>query len=255
MSWEAGWLLKNFVAAALLPPLNGLLLLVLAILLRHRVRLAWSLVGLAVALLTVQSLKPVGQWLLAPIELAAGDPVLLPGKIRDAGAIVILGGGRYRNAPEYGADTVSAETLVRLRYGARLARESGLPVLMSGGRPTGDGASEASAMAQVFREWQLPVRWIEEGSSDTADNAAGTARLLAGAGISRVVLVTQAFHMPRARRSLETVGVTVVPAPTDFYAQRPLSLPDYLPQTEGMRWVRWGLRERIGELWYRWRNE
>lgn len=252
---DIAWVTKNIAGAVMLPPLNAMLLIALALLLRARQRLAWSLVGVGLALLAVQSLKPVGQWLLAPIEAAAGSPVILPDQLRSAGAVVILGGGRYRNAPEFGADTVASETLVRLRYGARLARESGLPVLMSGGNPDGSGISEAAAMAQVFREWQLPVRWIEGDSSDTADNAAGSARLLKSAGISRVLLVTQAFHMPRARRSLEATGLQVIPAATDFYAQRPLALPDYLPQAEGMRWVRWGLRERIGQLWYRWRHD
>lgn len=252
---DLAWVTKNILAAALLPPLNAMLVIALAIVLRARQRLAWMLVGAGLALLGVQSLKPVGQWLLAPVEAAAGKPVILPDQLRSAGAIVILGGGRYRNAPEFGADTVSSETLVRLRYGGLLARESGLPVLMSGGRPAGGGLSEAAAMARVFHEWRLPVRWIEGAASDTADNAVGAARLLRSAGIGRVLLVTQAFHMPRARRSFEAAGLQVVPAPTDFYAQRPLSLPDYLPQSEGMRWVRWGLRERIGQIWYRWRHE
>lgn len=252
---DIAWVTKNIAAAAMLPPLNAMLLIALAMLLRARQRLAWSLVGAGLVLLGLQSLKPVGQWLLAPVEAAAGSPAILPDQLRSAGAIVILGGGRYRNAPEFGGDTVSGETLVRLRYGARLARESGLPVLMSGGKPDGHGVSEAAAMAKVFHEWRLPVRWMEGDSADTADNAAGTVRLLKSAGVGRVVLVTHAFHMPRARRTLEAAGLAVIPAPTDFYAHRPLSLPDFLPQSEGMRWVRWGLRERIGQLWYRWRHE
>lgn len=251
---DPAWLTKNLISASLLPPLNGLLLLLAALLLRRRVRLAWGLAACAAVLLAVQSLKPVGQWLLAPVEAAAGDPVVRPERLREAGAIVILSGGRYRGAPEYGGDTVSGETLVRLRYGARLARASGLPVLMSGGKPDGAGSSEAAAMAQVFGEWGLAVRWLEEQSSDTADNAADSARILRTAGIGRVVLVTHAYHMPRARRSLEVAGLAVIPAPTDFYANRPLTAVDYLPQAEGMRWVRWGLRERIGQWWYRWRH-
>ncbi len=48
---------------------------------------------------------------------------------------MVLGGGRYRDAPEYGNDTVGEYTLVRLRYAAKLHRETGFPLLVTGGRP------------------------------------------------------------------------------------------------------------------------
>ena len=59
-------------------------------------------------------------------------PVTLA-QARSAQAIVILGGGVRRNAPEYGGDTVGRLTLDRVRYGAFVARATGLPVLVTGG--------------------------------------------------------------------------------------------------------------------------
>ena len=58
-------------------------------------------------------------------------------------AIVVLGGGRDLDAPEYGGDTIRPRTLARLRYAARLSRETGLPVIPSGGNPGAVGVAEA----------------------------------------------------------------------------------------------------------------
>ena len=48
-------------------------------------------------------------------------------------AIVILSAGRRTYAPEFGGETVDALALERLRYGADVARQTQLPVLVSGG--------------------------------------------------------------------------------------------------------------------------
>lgn len=251
MDLNIAWVVKNVVGTILLPPLNGLLLLVLAYFCRARRGVAWGLAVGGVVLLTVCSLKPVGQLLLAPLEHEAGFSAPAGQQLREAGAIVVLGGGRYRDAPEYGSDTVTAETLVRLRYAALMARRSGLPVLMSGGRPEGGGLSEAEVMARIFEdEWGLRVRWRESGSNDTGDNAREAARLLRAAGVRRVVLVTHAYHLPRARRLFEQAGLAVVPAATGYLSRQPLVPQDWLPQTEGMRWVRLALHEWIGIAWY-----
>jgi uncharacterized SAM-binding protein YcdF (DUF218 family) len=122
-----GWLFTNFLAAFLLPPANGLLLIGLGWLLWHRrPRLARGLVGGGTLLLLVLSLPAVGDAMLRTLE-GDGANAQAP---RQAQAIVVLGGGRYRGAPEYGGDTVSAMTLPRLRYAARLQRETGLPLLV-----------------------------------------------------------------------------------------------------------------------------
>ena len=255
MEYSVGWLLKKLLGATLFPPLNGILLLLLGFALRRWRRIAWTLATLAVVLLVAGSLKPVGQWLLAPLEARSGFAPLAPAAWQGAGAIVVLGGGRYRAAPEYGEDTVTEEALSRLRYGAVLFRRSGLPVLVTGGRPDGGGVSEAEAMARILeREWQVPVRWREEGSDDTADNARESARLLKAAGIKRVLLVTHAYHMPRAQALFAAAGVETVPAATVYFSRRPLSPADWLPQAEGMRWVRLALHEWVGLLWALWRG-
>lgn len=207
--------LKKLTALALLPPLGPLLLIGLGLLLARRHRrsgfsLAWLGLATALALITPAC---VG-WLLRGLETA---PVISRDALAQGQAIVIPGAGKRRHAPEYGGETVNRLALERLRYGARLARRSGLPVLVSGGAPTGD-APEAELMRQALEEdFGVSVKWVERASRDTRENAQFSAVLLKGAGVKTIVLVTHAAHMPRAQAAFEAEGLRVIPAPTAWF--------------------------------------
>jgi uncharacterized SAM-binding protein YcdF (DUF218 family) len=245
------WLFTNILAALLLPPLNGLLLAGLGWgLWKCRPRLARTLVGSGLALLFLLSLPVVGNSMLRTLE---GEPVT-PAQLQQAQAIVVLGGGRYRESPEYGGDTVGNGTLLRLRYAAKLQRETGLPILVTGGKPDGGDMSEAETMRRVLdNEFNVPVRWIEGASNNTRENARYSAELLGRDGIAHVLLVTHAWHMPRAMGSFVAAGITVSPAPTLFH-QEPQTPLDYLPRPEGLHSSRYAMHEWIGLLWYRLRG-
>src|SRR4030095_2797202 len=99
-----------------------------------------------------------------------GSPMLDLDRARSAQAIVILGGGTRRDAPEYGGDTLGELTLERVRYGARVARLTGLPVLVTGGSVLG-GETEAKLMRQSLEaEFSGGVRWAEDRSRNNHDN-------------------------------------------------------------------------------------
>lgn len=252
------WLLTNLLASFLLPPTNGLLPALLGLaLLRRRPRLGRGLIAFGLLLLTALSLPIVAKALLAPLESAYPPLSREHLGALDVDAIVILGGGRYQRAPEFGgADDVSPLTLVRLRYGALLARESGKPVLVTGGRPDGEGMSEAAAMsAALVRDFAIQPRWTEAGSNNTRENARYSAQILLPLGVRRVALVTHAFHMPRAVAAMEAAGFAVVPAPTAFLAGRAPATPlDFLPNYGVMQRSGFALHEAIGMVWYRWRG-
>lgn len=242
------FLLKNLLGTLLLPPGNGLVLLGLAAMFRRR-RAAFGLALLGGGLLLAQSLPIVAQHLVATLEDRAGGVFVTP---RGAGAIVILGSGLNTGAAEYAGDTVTDRSLVRLRYGATLARRLQLPVLISGGVPQNASRAEADVMASLAeKEFGVTVRWQESASKDTADNARMSAALLKAAGIHKVVLVTQAFHMPRAQRLFEAAGLEIVPAPTDFKGRRdrPLEIFDFLPQAKALHTSYYALHEWLGLAW------
>jgi uncharacterized SAM-binding protein YcdF (DUF218 family) len=192
------------------------------------------------------------------LRLLEGDTALSAAELAQpsAQAIVILAGGRNLDAPEYDhADTVNMHTLERVRYGAWLHRHSGLPILVTGGKVFDTTQpAEAELMRQILtEEFQIPVRWIETTSRNSWENAAFSQTILKTAGIERIYLVTQAWHMPRARMAFEAVGLEVLPAPTGFLhgdGDTPLIL-DFLPSSMALLTNYYIAHELIGNVWYR----
>ena len=241
----------NAVSALLLPPLNLVLVCTVGLLLHRRhPRLGLALGGGALGLLLLLSTPAGALLLVAPLECRTA--ALGSARGTGAQAIVVLGGGRISDAPEYdGNDIPSIQALTRLYYAARLQRESGLPLLTTGGMPDGAAVSEAAIMARVLREeFSRPVAWMEGRSNTTAENAQFSAPILRQAGVRRILLVTDAIHMPRSRAVFEKTGLAVIPAPTIFFSHERLTALDFLPSGEGLRRSHYAMHEWIGLVWY-----
>lgn len=244
------WFVTNLVSAILLPPLNLLLAALVGLLVaRWYPRLGRALLIGSLALL----------WLCATpyfaedaLHLLEGSPKAVDTQAQPADAIVVLGSGTYFDAPEYGADTVSETTLVRLRYAARLQRETGKPLLVAGGKPHGNDLPEAHQMQAVLeQEFKAPVRWAEDASDNTLENARYSYQILQQAGIKRIYLVTHAWHMPRSILAFKSAGFDVVPAPTAFTTRYQTDLLSFVPRAEALRDSKIFMHEIIGLLWYR----
>jgi uncharacterized SAM-binding protein YcdF (DUF218 family) len=205
----------------------------------------------------------VGLWLMSlPVVVEYAARQLEPdsalsaadgsGLARHGQAIVVLGAGRERGDPAWGEDAPSLLGAERLRYAARLARASGLPLLTSGGLHYGSPPSEAAIMARSLeQDFAQSVRWQEAQSLTTWENAEQTARLLLPQGIKRVVLVTQAAHMLRARWCFERAGFEVLMAPVGFLSvpnARPLG--GWLPESKALWQNAQLLNEAFGRLVY-----
>ena len=195
--FHMSWFFTNLISEFLLPPLNLLLVAVLGLWLWHkRPLVARLLLTASVFLLWLLSTPYFAEALLHGLE---GEPYVTDTKKPLADAIVVLGGGTHFHAREYGGDTVNKDTLERLRFAAKLHRETGKPILVTGGAPRGNSLSEAEQMKQVLEhEFNVPVQWTEGASDNTLENARLSRQLLNQAGISRIYLVTHAWHMPRA---------------------------------------------------------
>lgn len=249
------WFITNVVAAFLLPPLSLLLLLALGILLLYRRhRLARPLIFASFGLLWVASTPYFAEGALHLLEAQTAplDESRPSSQPQAADAIVILGGGTYFHAPEYGGqDTVSDKTLVRLRYGAKLQRETGKPILVTGGEPFGNGISEAQQMrSSLEQDFHVPVSWTEDESDNTFENAYFSFRILQHAGIRKVYLVTHAWHMPRAAEIFRRAGFEVIEAPTAFTTRYRVDLLAFLPRADALRDSQIFTHEVIGLLWY-----
>lgn len=250
--------LSKLLGPLLVPPAVNVLLAVLGFVLwRFWRRLGVALVVLAVASLYLLSLNPVSRVLLSSLERYPPlDLRALEG--RDVGAIVVLGAGRRSAAPEYGGDTVNELALERLRYGARVFRATRSPVLLTGGRVRGEDFSEALLMKETMvDDFRVPVVWTEDRSRNTAENAAYTSELLLGEGISEVVLVTHAWHMPRAVEAFRNAGLQVLPGPTGFTrasSARKGPSRAWLPTAKALQRSAWAVHEYLGRGWYQLRQ-
>lgn len=244
------WFATNLISAFLLPPLSLLLTAVLGILLaRSYPRLGRALLLGSLALLWLCATPYFSD---AAMHLLEGPPRAVDTQAQPADAIVVLGGGTYFHAPEYGADTVGDFTLVRLRYAAKLQRETGKALLVTGGKPLGNDLSEAQQMKSVLeQEFKVPVRWAEDASDNTLENARYSYQLLQKSGIKRIYLVTHAFHMPRSIMAFRAAGFEVVPAPTAFTTNYRTDLLSFVPRATAMRNSMYFTHELIGLLWYR----
>jgi uncharacterized SAM-binding protein YcdF (DUF218 family) len=252
---DAIWLATNILKALLLPPTPLLAIALFALLAARRARWIRGAGIAALALLIVLSMPAVGAALLALLE--ADAPPLAPERIAQlkgsAATIVILGGGRRLGAlDEPGQETISEASLERCVYGARLARVSGLPVIVSGGKPEGQGTlPEAQLMARVLHD-DLGVGSIqvEDKSYETLQNARNVARLLGGGQDKRVVLVTHFYHMRGAAAAFAAQGFEVMRAPMGHHTSAPRSALDFLPNAGGLRDSSIALREFLRRVWY-----
>ncbi len=247
-------LLKPLLTTLVLPPASLLLLIGLGLLLAARKKATGLLLAFAAAtLLWLLSCHAVAVWLsqsllphYPPLPVAAlkASPVQ---------AIVVLGGGVHPVAPEYGEPQASAAAAMRLRYGAWLARQSGLPVAFAGG--IGWGAADTQALSEgevarraALQDYSLALRWIDSQSRDTAENARLLRPLLAKDNIQRIALVTHAWHMPRALAAFEQAGFTVTPAPMAFILPSRHGLLQWTPSADGLGTSQLVLKEWLGLL-------
>ncbi len=253
---------KPVIAALLLPPVPFLLLtLIGARLLLPRRGLGWLMILVSVALLWVSACSGAAYGL---IQLALRPPAALSFDrihelraevaARKPVAIVILGGGAEDFAPEYGVSSLQDPSLQRLRYGLWLSRETGAPVAYSGGVGWGqEGATpEARVAAKIAAEdFNHPIKWIEDESHDTHENALRTLALLKPAGIDHIVLVTSGYHMPRAFRDFSEAAGTAVQieaAPMGLAKKVETPTLDWMPSGHGFMLMRLVLREIVGQL-------
>lgn len=206
------FLLKKIFIALVLPPIGPLLIAFTGLmLLGSRPKLGRLLAWLGLLTLLILSLPIVSDRL----SRAVYDQGPLDfSQTGHAQAIVILGGGVRRHAIEYGGDTVGRLTLDRVRYGARVARNTGLPILVTGG-VVFSGEPEAALMKRTLEEeFQVAVKWTEVISRNTRGNAIESAKILQAVNVRSIILVGHSFDMPRALAEFRAAGLDVMPAPT-----------------------------------------
>ncbi len=249
---------KPVLTALVLPPVPLLFLMLFgARLLLARRGLGWLVILTSVALLWFAACSGsaglLSQFVLHPPIAVSADRIReLKALPRGPIAVVVLGGGVEAFAPEYGVSSLQHTSLERLRYGLWLSRQTGLPLAFSGGVGWGqkDAKSEAGVAAQIAAsEFGQPLKWIEENSRDTRENAIRTVALLTPAGVRHIVLVTHGWHMPRATKAFEIAAageMRIEPAPMGLAQDSDIPVLTWVPSSAGQSAVRTLLREILG---------
>lgn len=232
-------------------PLGVTLFLMLGgIVLRRR----WLLIA-AVVVLWLSSTPLVSGWLVEAIE---GDGFRIPAQDAVvADAIVVLSGGRVV-APGPAAISEWGDP-DRFFAGVELLKADKAPVLVftGGASPWSPRAPlEGSILTEQARMMGVPAERIATTGSvlNTADEAAAVWSLLQARQLPRprVLLVTSAFHMMRARWLFEATGILVSPFPVDFSGRGGgFGVMAVLPTAGALVGTQLALRELYGRLYYR----
>ena len=255
-------LTHRLIEFLLFPPAGPLALALLAVLVWRlfpamRRQMA-ALLVLLLAGLWLLATPRVGYWLLDTLQDRFPPLREVP---READVIVVLGGGinggdARHPVNEYGQrDMLGRSARERVDYAGWLARRTGLPVIVSGGRLDRDDAPEAELAARWLREAFGLRKVLSEGESTTTrDNARRTRRLLAEHGWRHPLLVTHYWHMPRALQTFLDAGIEAIPAPTARWSAGPTERGrlGWIATADGLTLSRTALHEWAGMLWYRW---
>ncbi len=133
-------------------------------------------------------------------------------------------------------------------------------IVISGGNvfPQENAQAEAFYTATLLRDWGVPPEaiLIEDKSRNTHENALATKQLLKAKDTDTILLVTSAFHMPRALATFRTAGLNAIPSPASYTIvgySRPKIL-DWFPSMGNLGKLQAVIREKLGILVYRYRG-
>ena len=252
---------KPLLSALVLPPLPFLLTMLLgARFLGTRRALGWVLILLSIGALWLTATEGLARW--AQPLLLTNAPVLSKERIKALAsqakttrmAIVVLGSGAEKFAPEYGDSNLTPTSLERLRYGLWLSRQTGIPAAFTGGSgwAASDGISEAEVAARIAAyDFKQPLKWVEIQSRDTAENASMTVPVLQRDGVKAVLVVTHGWHIPRAMASFKKAAganMTIEAAPMGLARMDEVGPLNWMPSTHGFKRNRQLLHEWLGAL-------
>jgi uncharacterized SAM-binding protein YcdF (DUF218 family) len=215
--------------------------------------LVWRGAGIALALgsslcLFALATPALSSFLLRHVESGLAPP----GDLHQAQAIIVLGGEVRSGDGGDIPDRLGPRSLERVVLAADAHRRLRLPVAVSGGRAGGLRASEGALMKAALEiGFAVPVTWIENTSRTTWENAVHTARLLQPDGLATVVIVTHAWHMPRALWAFQRAGFQALAWPAPRTALRLQRIEDLLPSIAGLTDSFHALHEMLGRIYYR----
>ncbi|HML09045.1 MAG TPA: YdcF family protein [Xanthobacteraceae bacterium] len=226
----------------------------LVLLLTRFTRLASWLVVTSLVLIAVAGLSPLGNALILPLEqrFPPWDSSLGP-----PDGIVVLGGAISPAVSAARGAVALDEAAERITVTAELARRyPNARIVFSGGSNAlifDEGAEAAFAVQQLQALGVAQERLTaEEQSRNTIENAVFSRLLANPRPGERWLLVTSAYHMPRAMAAFRAAGFLVEAYPVDWRTRGLLDAArPFASLGEGLRRTDTAVREWVGLLFYR----
>jgi uncharacterized SAM-binding protein YcdF (DUF218 family) len=244
--------LKPYLTALALPPTSLLIFILIgALLIRSNPKLAKRIIFFSVTTIWLISTNAFSVWFHNQVIPEYPLVTAIDLEEKSVQAIVVLGGGVVVGLPG-GDQQLNKSSLERLRLGAQLARQSGLPLVFSGG--SGWGAKDASvAEADVAEKvlqdaFGIKLNYKESRSRDTQENAAYTKDLLSKDGIQRIALVTSSTHLSRSGAEFKKIGFEVTVAAIGQPTASSEAVLRWMPRASDLEISQQILRELLATL-------
>ena len=198
MNVSLSFMLKKMLAVAVMPLSLGVIAIVIALLLIkfNRINGGKKLLKLSIFWLVLISWAPFSNLMLKPLESAYPKLEKIPNNIE---YILLLGGDRDKRAWE----------ALRLYYKIPNVK------IITSGYSLHDKISDANKTAQLLIDSGIPKKDIlmQEKAKTTFEEALWMKKRV---GEKPFILITSAYHMPRAYRLFKKAGLNPIPAPADF---------------------------------------
>ena len=156
----------------------------------------------------ILQLTPLERWYASFLAGAWNDP--------DGDILIVLG------SEEQGDDILGTVSYWRAVYAIRGLAQKAIfqAVVVSGGHTPGGHLSLAAVIGQFLAAYGIPKDkiFLEERSTSTRENALFTKQMIAS-WPGKKVLLTSDYHMFRARRTFESVGLPVYPPPIPGHSE------------------------------------
>ena len=209
-----------------------------------------SLTG--VIILVILSMPIVSDKLIAYLE--SDYELIKPSKVESADAVVVLSGMVKTIQTKNGLDYEWGEAADRIFAGIDLFKSNKAPVLiLTGGKlPWSIGVPEGEYLRNVAIDLGVPKKdiLITENVENSDQEAKAIKKILL-LDNPKVILVTSAFHMPRAQLVFEAAGINVIPFPVDFIiGAEKLTFMSFIPSAGSFASTSFFVREIIGRTYY-----
>lgn len=248
------YFIKFFYSTFLLPP--GIFVLALALLsswLFYKKQRGVDSIVAGISLLLYLSAMPLlSNILIRSLESQYKPPVQLTGDV-----IIMLGGGATLDTPNlHGKGHLSGDAANRLLTCLQLYHQLKVPIIVSGGQVYKTTGTEGEIAERILLDVGVPSDKIiiENKSLNTFENARNTKKIVVKRKYHHPVIVTSAFHMPRAIKQFQKVGVTGTPYPTDYLTNitEEFEIMNLIPSAEAISKSSLAMKEYLGLLTSRW---